>query len=128
MVPAPVITSAAARWNRRVLRWFGPVLLAAGALGFLLPASLSFTSVAPAYNLFHLAAGVTAVLVTRSGSATGAAVFNFGFGLIDLWQAAAGVLGLFPAALFALGLGDHLVHVLIGTALTVLGWKGLRAR
>ena len=60
--------------------------------------------------------------------ARGAARFNLVFGLIDLWQALAGVTGLFPAALFALQPADHVVHLVIGLPLAIVGWLGVRVR
>jgi len=57
-----------------------------------------------------------------------AALFNLGFGLIDLYQVLAGLLGLFPAGLFALKAGDHLVHLVLGVALMACGLAGLRRR
>ena len=43
------------------------------------------------------------------------------FGVIDLYQAAAGVTGIFPAQIFALRPADHVVHVALGTLLVFFG-------
>jgi hypothetical protein len=79
------------------------------------------------YDLFHIAFGLLGLAVARGRRAGLAAVFNLGFGLIDLWQAVAGVAGLFPAGLFALRPGDHVVHVVLGLALVAVGALGLRS-
>jgi hypothetical protein len=125
----PRPSTAHERWPRRswqLLRWFGPLLIVTGALGFLVPPHLSLTSGAAPYNMFHIAAGVVAVAVILTGNHWAAAVFNLTFGLIDLWQAAAGLLSIFPAALFALRPADHGVHVIAGAVLVVVGGCALR--
>jgi hypothetical protein len=125
----PRLSTEHDRWARRswqLLRWFGPLLIVAGALGFLVPAHLSLTSGAAPYNIFHIVAGVVAVAVILTGNRWGAAVFNLTFGLIDLWQAAAGMLSIFPADLFALRPADHVVHVVAGAVLVVVGGCALR--
>jgi hypothetical protein len=114
--------------NRAVLLVFAPLLLAAGVGGFVIPAEASLMSGAPAYNVFHLVAGLVGCTILATGRRRAIAGFNFGFGLIDLWQAVAGVTGLFPAALFALRPADHVVHLLFGTLLVGFGWRGLRGR
>lgn len=59
-------------------------------------------------------------LVARAGG-RGAAGFNLGFGLIDLYQAVAGAAGLFPAALFAYRPLDDALHTALGLGLVGLG-------
>lgn len=116
-----------ALWSRRsvrLLRWFGPLLIVTGVLGFLLPPHLTLMSGATAYNVFHIVAGFVAIAVLMTESGRAAAAFNLGFGLLDLWQAVAGLFSIFPADLFALRPADHLVHVVVGGALV---WVGARA-
>jgi hypothetical protein len=57
-----------------------------------------------------------------------ASVFNLGFGLIDLYQALASVLGLTPIEYFRWTFTDDVLHVLIGFALVFIGWYGLRKK
>jgi hypothetical protein len=113
--------------NVQLLTVFAPLLLLTGVLGFVLPASMSLMSGAPPYNVFHLLAGALGlglVLTRRTG---GVIAFNLAFGAIDLWQAVAGVTGLFPAQFFALRPADHVVHVVVGAVLVGVGYLGKRS-
>lgn len=112
-------------WNRRVLYVFAPVLLVAGILGFVIPPSLALMSGAAPYNIFHIVFGIIGIAIARAGRPRPIAAFNFLFGAFDLWQAVAGVTGLFPATLFALRPADHVVHVVLGVILVALGARGL---
>jgi len=116
-----------ALWNARVLAVFGPVLILAGIGGFLIPARYALMSGAPAYNLFHIAFGLLGTALVFANSPRGIAAFNFGFGLGDLYQALAGLIGIFPARQFRYKPADHVVHVVLGVALAAVGWFGLRA-
>lgn len=116
-----------AKLNLQLLTVFAPLLLVTGVLGFLLPAELSLMSGATPYNVFHLLAGAVGLLLVLR-RATGAAItFNLIFGCIDLYQAVAGLTGWFPARLFALLPADHVVHVLVGAVLVVVGYLGRQA-
>jgi hypothetical protein len=116
----------AARWNRRALLVFGPVLVLAGALGFVIPPSLALMSGVTPYNLFHIAFGILGTAIAVAGRPRPIAAFNLGFGAIDLWQAVAGFTKLPPSALFALRPADHVVHILFGAALVGLGARGFK--
>jgi len=101
-----------------------PLLVLTGALGFALPARWALLSGAPVYNLFHGAAGMAGIwLVIRFGG-RGAVAFNLAFGLVDLYQALAGAVDLFPAALFAYRPLDDVLHVVLGLGLVGLGVLG----
>ena len=113
--------------NTQVLRFFGPILVITGVLGFVVPARLALMSGATAYNVFHLLAGAVALAIVARGSTAAAATFNLVFGCIDLYQALAGLTGLFPAQLFALRPADHVVHVIIGLFLAGVGYLGKRS-
>jgi hypothetical protein len=118
---------AAADWGRRNLRLlalFAPVLVVAGLAGLVLPPRLSLMSGALPYDVFHIAFGLLGLAIVRARSAPGAAFFNLGFGAVDLYQAVAGVAGIFPAALFALRPADHVVHVALGALLVGFGLRG----
>lgn len=124
------VSSVGPSWatrNVQLLSLFAPLLLLAGVLGFVVPAHLSLMSGAPAYNVFHLIAGVVGLLLLRGRAAAPAIAFNLTFGLIDLYQALAGLTGLFPAQLFALRPADHVVHVLFGLLLFGVGLLGKRS-
>jgi hypothetical protein len=123
VVPRPVSWEER---NRQLLAVFAPLLILAGVLGLVVPARLSLMSGAVPYDLFHLAFGALGLVLLRVGSARGPVLFNLGFGLFDLWQAVAGVSGLFPAELFELRPADHVVHVVLGLVLTGSGVLGLR--
>jgi hypothetical protein len=113
-------------WNGRVLAAFGPILILTGIAGFLLPPRLALMSGAPAYNVFHIVSGLIGTALALAHHATGTAVFNLAFGVIDVYQALAGVAGWFPARQFRYKTADHVVHVVIGLALAAIGWLGLR--
>jgi hypothetical protein len=123
--------SGGARWsrrNRRLLSVFGPLLIATGLAGLLLPARLSLMSDAPAYDVFHLVSGAIGTAIVLVRSARLAALFNLAFGAIDLYQAAAGVAGIFPARSFALRPADHVVHVVLGSLLVFFGARFFATR
>jgi hypothetical protein len=114
-------------WQRRsrlLLQIFAPVLIATGLSGFVMPASAALMSNACPYNVFHLIAGVVGVALAFSTNPRAASTFNIGFGAIDLYQALAGLMGVFPAALFALRPADHVVHIVLGLVLVIVGWRG----
>ena len=115
-----------ALWNTRVLAVFGPVLILTGIAGFLTPPRLALMSGAPAYNLFHIAFGALGTALVLARSRLGIAGFNLGFGVADLYQAVAGVVGFFPARQFRYKPADHIVHVVLGLALAAVGGLGLR--
>ena len=78
----------------------------------------------PAYNLFHIASGLAGVALVLQAGGRGAVGFNLAFGLIDLYQAVAGSVDLFPAALFAYRPLDDVLHVTLGLGLVGLGALG----
>lgn len=124
------VSSVGPSWatrNVQLLSLFAPLLLLAGVLGFVVPAHLSLMSGAPAYNVFHLIAGAVGLFLLRGRAAAPAIAFNLAFGLVDLYQAVAGLTGLFPARLFALRPADHVVHVLFGLLLFGVGLLGKRS-
>lgn len=114
--------------NWHVLRVFSVVLVLTGVLGFLLPADRSPTSGAAPYNVFHIAFGLLGVGLAALGRELPIRSFNIGFGLIDLYQAAASLAGLFPAAHFRWKRADDVIHVVIGLGLLAVGaWRGRSA-
>jgi hypothetical protein len=107
--------------NRLVARWFGFILLATGLLGFFLP---SVTSSAPAYNVFHILAGLLGV---RAARASRGWVFNAAFGAIDVYQAAAQWLGWWPGNAFLWTRSDLWLHILIGPILLLIAFSAARS-
>ena len=108
--------------NYKTLMIFAPVLILVGLLGFILPASL--TSNAAPYNIFHIIFGVIGlafVFTKREDLIRG---FNIGFGLIDLYQAAASFLHWFPEQYFQWKTADDYLHIIIGGALVLIGIFG----
>jgi len=117
------------RWGRRNLRLlalFGPILVATGVAGLLLPppppalAPMMMSNARP-YDAFHIAFGLLGVGLVVARQARAAALFNLGFGAFDLYQAAAGWLGIFPSGVFELRAADHVVHVVLGALLAGFG-------
>jgi hypothetical protein len=125
------LSSVGTSWlarNVHVLLVFAPVLVLTGILGFALPPHLSLMSGAAPYNVFHLLAGGVGLAILARRSLAGAVAFNLLFGCIDLWQAVAGVTGLFPARWFALRPADHVVHLIVGAGLVAVGYLGKTSR
>ena len=112
--------------NGRVLAVFGPLLIATGVAGFLIPPRRALMSGAPAYNVFHIVFGMIGTALVVAKSAVGIAAFNLGFGVVDAYQVVAGVTGVVPARQFRYKPADHVLHAVIGLALVVVGWMGLR--
>ena len=111
--------------NQKTLAIFAPILILIGIAGFVIPERFSLTSGAAPYNLFHIFFGAIGLLLLMANSDLLARAFNLGFGLIDLYQAVASVLGLTPIQYFHWTFTDDVLHVLIGFALVLIGAYGL---
>jgi len=112
--------------NRITLAIFAPLLMLTGIMGFIIPEQYSLMSGARPYNLFHLIFGAIGLfVVTATKDDLPACVFNLGFGLIDLYQVLASVVGLTPVQYFYWTFADDVAHVLIGFALVIIGGYGL---
>lgn len=110
--------------NYYVLAIFAPILIIVGILGFIIPADKSLTSGARAYNVFHIVFGLIGLATVYWGVEVCIRGFNIGFGLIDLYQAAASFLGWFPKARFRWTRVDDVLHVVIGAGLVLVGVFG----
>src|ERR1044071_4920673 len=86
--------------NRLTLTVFAPVLIILGVAGFLTPAEQGLTSGATPYNIFHIIFGTIGIVILLLKEDQWAIGFNIGFGLIDLYQALASYLHLFPERFF----------------------------
>ncbi len=115
------------RCRRVAVGGFGAALVAVGGLGFARP-DAGASSTAPAYNTFHVAAGVVALTVAVRGRPAANRAFLVGFGAVDLYQALASRRGWFPVALFRWTPADDRLHLAAGTALLVLGGWPRRRR
>ena len=107
--------------NRIVLSIFAPVLIITGVAGFLVPLQYSLTSGAAPYNVFHIAFGVTGLLIALSGKPRFSSIFNLGFGLIDIYQAVASYLNLPPKQFFLWTRVDDILHIILGVGLVLIG-------
>ena len=114
--------------NQKTLTILGPLLMLTGIAGFVIPEQYSMMSGAAPYNLFHIIFGAVGLLLTMANSNLLASAFNLGFGLIDLYQVLASVIGLTPIQYFHWTYVDDVVHVLLGFALVLIGGYGLRKR
>lgn len=114
--------------NYITLAIFAPILILAGLAGFLIPAGKGITSGAPAYNVFHLIFGAIGLFILTSRRQWLISFFNFGFGLIDLYQALASYLSLPPKNYFLWTRVDDILHILIGSALVIIGCYGMLKR
>jgi hypothetical protein len=111
--------------NQKTLMVFAPLLILTGIAGFVTPAQYSLMSGTTPYNLFHIFFGAIGLLITMANSDILASSFNVGFGLIDLYQVLASVIGLTPIQYFHWTFADDVLHVLIGFALVLIGGYGL---
>ena len=111
--------------NQKTLAVLGPLLMLTGIAGFVVPEQYSLMSNAAPYNLFHIIFGALGLLLAITANDFSASVFNFGFGLIDLYQVLASVAGLAPIQYFHWTYIDDVVHVLLGFALAIIGGYGL---
>jgi len=107
---------------------FAPVLILAGVAGFLVPAQHSLTSGAAPYNVFHIFFGTIGLVVLWTRKDSLVSFFNFGFGLIDLYQALASHANLPPKQYFLWTRTDDILHILIGLALVFIGGYGILKR
>lgn len=110
--------------NYYVLLIFAPLLIVVGILGFIIPAKKSLTSGAPAYNVFHIVFGLIGLGMIYCQNDACIRGFNIGFGVIDLYQAAASFLHLFPEKHFRWKRADDILHIAIGAGLVVIGLFG----
>jgi hypothetical protein len=111
--------------NQKTLTILAPLLILTGIAGFVIPEQYSLMSGAAPYNLFHIFFGALGLMVLMTKSELFASVFNLGFGLIDLYQVLASVVGLTPIEYFHWTFADDVLHVLIGFALVIIGGLGL---
>lgn len=112
--------------NQKTLMILAPLLVLTGIAGFLIPEQYSLLSGAAPYNMFHLIFGALGLVLMSANNDLLASSFNFGFGLIDLYQVLASVVGLTPIQYFHWTAADDVVHVILGFALVIIGGIGLR--
>ena len=105
-----------------------PLLLLTGIAGFVVPERYALMSGAAPYNLFHILFGALGLFLFTAKNDLLASLFNLGFGLIDLYQVLASVIGLTPIEYFHWTYVDDVIHVLLGFALTIIGAYGLHKR
>ena len=110
--------------NVLAIRIFGPILVLTGILGFVTPPDLALMSGAAPYNIFHLAFGGIALAIALSGHDGAARNFNLGFGLIDLYQALASLLHLWPESVFQWTWADDVAHIAVGLVLVAVALLG----
>ena len=114
--------------NHLAVAIFAPVLILTGIAGFLVPAAYGLTSGAAPYNIFHIFFGGFGLLLVWMRKEIWLVVFNLGFGMIDLYQAVASFLHLFPEKYFLWTRVDDILHILIGMALIIIGGYGFLRR
>ena len=111
--------------NQKTLMVLAPLLVLTGIAGFLIPEQYSLMSGAAPYNMFHLVFGALGLVLISAKNDLLASSFNFGFGLIDLYQVLASVVGLTPIQYFLWTFLDDVVHVILGFALVLIGAYGI---
>src|SRR5688572_10548264 len=100
--------------NQTTLMILAPLLIVTGIAGFLIPERYSLMSGAAPYNLFHLFFGAIGLVLLQTNNDLVASGFNFSFGVIDLYQVLASVVGLTPIEYFHWTFVDDVVHTLLG--------------
>ena len=110
--------------NYYVLLIFAPLLIVTGIAGFLIPPEKGLTSGAPAYNIFHIIFGLLGLGLVYCNHDPCIRAFNIGFGVIDLYQAAASFLHFFPEKQFRWKRADDVLHIVIGAGLVLVGLFG----
>ena len=100
------------------------MLVIVGILGFIIPQNKSLTSGAPAYNIFRIIFGGIGLIFVYLGHEPCIRAFNIGFGLIDLYQAAASFAHLPPEKYFRWTRVDDILHIVIGFGLVLIGIFG----
>src|SRR5262249_30016476 len=88
------------RLNHFTLMIFAPILIATGAMGLATQSGTGPMSDAFAYDVFHIVFGLVGLSFVLLKRVELVRTFNIGFGAIDLYQLAASLLGIFPAAYF----------------------------
>lgn len=111
--------------NQKTLMVLAPLLVLTGIAGFVIPEQYNLMSGATPYNMLHLICGTLGLLLISANSDLLASSFNLGFGLIDLYQVLASVVGLTPIQYFHWTYVDDVVHVLLGFALVIIGGYGI---
>ena len=114
------------RLNQVTLSIIAPLLMLAGIGGFVVPSQYSLLSNAAPYNLFHIFFGAVGMALLSLKNGMLICVFNFAFGLIDLYQLVASVIGLTPKQYFLWTPLDDFLHVVLGFGLVILGYQGLK--
>ena len=109
--------------NDLVLLVFAPILILTGIGGFFIPEDMALMSGAVPYNIFHIVFGIIGLVIWYVGTTYWAAMFNIGFGLIDIYQAFASYLKLPPTDAFQYTIADDVLHVVIGIFLCVVGFS-----
>jgi hypothetical protein len=122
------MTVAKKSLNWITLTIFAPLLILLGVAGFLVPAEKSLNSGAPPYNIFHIVFGMIGIAILLLRKEKWAIAFNFGFGLIDLYQALASYENLFPEKFFHWTRVDDVSHIIVGLALVGIGLYGVLTR
>ena len=108
--------------NDYILLIFAPILVLAGLAGFIIPERKSLTSGARSYNVFHIVFGMVGIAIVCFALDTSAVRwFNAGFGIIDLYQAAASRMNWFPVEYFKWKQADDVLHIIIGLLLVIVG-------
>jgi uncharacterized membrane protein len=112
--------------NQITLAILAPLLMLIGIAGFLIPEQYRVFSDAAPYNMFHLIFGAVGLVLMASRSDLLVSAFNLGFGLIDLYQVLASIVGLSPVQYFHWTYFDDVIHVVLGCALVIIGGYGIR--
>ena len=112
--------------NQKTLMVLAPLLILTGIAGFLIPQQYNLMSGAAPYNMFHLIFGALGLVLISANNDLLASAFNFGFGVIDLYQVLASVVGLTPIQYFLWTYADDVAHVILGFALVIIGGYGIR--
>lgn len=110
--------------NYKVLLILSPLLILAGVLGFALTPGIIPNSSEASYNIFHIVFGIIGLLLVIFRYENPIRIFNIVFGLIDIYQAIASYHDFFPEEYFKWTRADDYLHIVLGTALVLIGLYG----
>jgi hypothetical protein len=106
--------------NTLALGVFSALMVALGAMGFLMPEKSTLLSTTYSYNLFRVDIGLIGIILALSGNKQIIILANLILGAIIAYQACASVMGLYPLQFFQWTILDDILNADMGLAMILL--------